>query len=228
MEGQFQAQDGFGKTLQEGFQAGTATDAAWAGQASQLADDIQGLLGDEFEPDALFLEESWMLGVDVAAANLRQRRQGRADREAQSRAFRELHNAGTVWAVEEMEPAEFLASAIAQKVARGYDSEWSQWDFELHNAPAKERPTLSEWETFGEDFDRAWETAQPMTLQTANRLLGVTPASTREQIKSAYRRMAGQWHPDRLERAGREVRELATERMVALNEAYQLLCNGLS
>jgi len=231
MEGQFHGQVGFGTTLEESFQAALATDAgdaAWGVQASQLADEIQGLFGEEFEPDALFLEESWVLGVAVAAANLRQRRAGRAEREAQSRAFRELQNAGTVWAVEEMEPAEFLASAMAQKVARGYEAEWSQLDSFQYQPEDEDRKALPGRETFGEDCDGALETAQPMTQQRAIRLLGVTSASTREQIKSAYRRMVGQWHPDRLERAGRDVREMATERMVAINEAYRMLCGSLA
>ena len=58
----------------------------------------------------------------------------------------------------------------------------------------------------------------------ACRILGVTLASTREQIRSAYRRRVSQCHPDHLQRATEEVRKLATQQMAELNDAYRLLC----
>jgi DnaJ-class molecular chaperone len=67
-----------------------------------------------------------------------------------------------------------------------------------------------------------------MTRQRACRLLGVTADDTREQIKTAYRRMASQWHPDRLERRTEEARQLATEQMAAINEAYSVIRDGVA
>jgi DnaJ-class molecular chaperone len=66
-----------------------------------------------------------------------------------------------------------------------------------------------------------------MTKELACRLLGVIAPSTRKQIKAAYRRMVSQWHPDRLELASEEVRQMANERMATINEAYHLLLSGL-
>ena len=66
-----------------------------------------------------------------------------------------------------------------------------------------------------------------MSQHRACQLLGVTSTSTQRQIKSAYRRKVGQWHPDRLESRTTEVRLLATEQMAAINEAYRLLRGGL-
>ncbi len=65
----------------------------------------------------------------------------------------------------------------------------------------------------------------PLTFPAACRLLGVAATSTREQIKAAYRKMAGRYHPDRLETAGSVDPQLATDRMASINEAYRLLCN---
>lgn len=62
-----------------------------------------------------------------------------------------------------------------------------------------------------------------MQYQRACELLSVSKYSTELQIKAAYRRMAGQWHPDRLERGSEEVREFATKQMAAINEAYRYL-----
>jgi DnaJ like chaperone protein len=66
-----------------------------------------------------------------------------------------------------------------------------------------------------------------MTQDRAYLLLGVTETSTQRQIKAAYRQMVSQWHPDRLELRTEEVRQLATERMAAINEAYRLLRSDL-
>jgi curved DNA-binding protein CbpA len=63
----------------------------------------------------------------------------------------------------------------------------------------------------------------PIKYQHAYELLHVNQYSTESQIKAAYRRMVGQWHPDRLERRSEEERELATKQMAAINEAYCLL-----
>jgi curved DNA-binding protein CbpA len=39
--------------------------------------------------------------------------------------------------------------------------------------------------------------------------------------------MVSQWHPDRLELRTEDVRQFATERMAAINEAYHLLLGEL-
>jgi DnaJ family protein C protein 3 len=62
-----------------------------------------------------------------------------------------------------------------------------------------------------------------MSLGRAMRLLGLTAASTREQVRAAYRRMAGEWHPDRVAGRAEGVRRAATEQMAEINEAYRVL-----
>lgn len=54
-------------------------------------------------------------------------------------------------------------------------------------------------------------------------LLGITPASSDEEVKTAYRRMAARHHPDRLVAQGlpQEFVRVANDRMAAINEAYR-------
>src|ERR1035441_10081356 len=97
------------------------------GQPSRFADDIQQLFGDAFDPDPLFLEESWTLGIPAAAENLRRRRQSQADREHQSRAFRELDNLGSLFFIEhDGRAAEALFAGRAAMIASQYSSTWSE------------------------------------------------------------------------------------------------------
>jgi len=50
-------------------------------------------------------------------------------------------------------------------------------------------------------------------------ILGVTKSATSAEIKSAYRKLALKWHPDRNKEAG------ATEKFKEISEAYEILSN---
>lgn len=54
-------------------------------------------------------------------------------------------------------------------------------------------------------------------------LLGVSPQATPQEIRTAYRRLARRWHPDRLEKGSAAERARATERLVLLNGARERL-----
>jgi curved DNA-binding protein CbpA len=62
-----------------------------------------------------------------------------------------------------------------------------------------------------------------MTVGRARRVLGLSAESTREQVRAAYRKMAGEWHPDRVAGRAEEVRQAATALMAEINEAYRVL-----
>jgi curved DNA-binding protein CbpA len=66
-----------------------------------------------------------------------------------------------------------------------------------------------------------------MTISRARQILEITSASTREQVRSAYRRRVTQCHPDRLQGATEATRRHATQEMAAINEAYRLLCSAM-
>ncbi|MCX5864001.1 MAG: DnaJ domain-containing protein [Deltaproteobacteria bacterium] len=54
-------------------------------------------------------------------------------------------------------------------------------------------------------------------------MLGLEPGASAEQIKSAYRKLSMQYHPDKVAYLGEEFRRVAEEKMKELNEAYQHL-----
>jgi len=54
----------------------------------------------------------------------------------------------------------------------------------------------------------------------AYRILGVSPDASNEQIRSAYRRLAAQYHPDTVANLGEEFTEVAEEKIKLINEAY--------
>ena len=51
--------------------------------------------------------------------------------------------------------------------------------------------------------------------------LEIEPSATNEEVKKAYRRMAMKYHPDKVANAGENIRQQATEKFRAINEAYE-------
>jgi len=51
-------------------------------------------------------------------------------------------------------------------------------------------------------------------------ILGVTPEASNDQIRSAYRRLATQYHPDTVANLGGEFTKVAEEKFKLINEAY--------
>lgn len=60
-------------------------------------------------------------------------------------------------------------------------------------------------------------------------VLGVPRGATPDEVKSAYRKLASEHHPDRLVARGvpAECIRLATDRMASLNRAYDLISRGV-
>lgn len=219
MTGQIQMDRGFFSGMPE------ATPGIEASRSEKAGLFAGGLPGDDPETDPLFFEESWTLGVTAAAGRWRQR-QGQEDRERQRRACREFNSLGTLAFVQEREwYAERFSMAEAVPAANRPDAGWLP-PFSAEPSAQTEHQAPQGWETLGEENSRP-RTIHSMTRLRACQLLGVTAASTREQIKAAYRRMASQWHPDRLERRTEEARHLATEQMAAINEAYSVIRDGM-
>ena len=57
----------------------------------------------------------------------------------------------------------------------------------------------------------------------AYQALEIEPTCTDEEVKKAYRRMAMKYHPDKVASAGEEIRQKATEKFRAINEAYEAI-----
>jgi DnaJ-domain-containing protein 1 len=51
-------------------------------------------------------------------------------------------------------------------------------------------------------------------------VLGVAPTASLDEIKTAYRERARQYHPDRVQGLGKEFGEIAERKMKELNSAY--------
>jgi len=54
--------------------------------------------------------------------------------------------------------------------------------------------------------------------------LGLLPDATRESVRSAFRQLAQENHPDKFERLGPKMVNIAKERMIKINVAYQVVC----
>lgn len=59
------------------------------------------------------------------------------------------------------------------------------------------------------------------TLETAYKILEVEPNATNDEVKKAYRRLAVEYHPDKVAYLGEEFRKAANEKFQKLNEAYE-------
>jgi len=59
--------------------------------------------------------------------------------------------------------------------------------------------------------------------ESAYKILEITPEATISEIKSAYRKMAVKYHPDKLAHLGEEFQKAAKEKFQKVNEAYETL-----
>ena len=57
-------------------------------------------------------------------------------------------------------------------------------------------------------------------------ILDVSRNATQEEIKSAYRKKAQRYHPDRVAHLGDEFQQLAKQKFQEIQEAYEILSNG--
>lgn len=56
------------------------------------------------------------------------------------------------------------------------------------------------------------------------RILGITSNATDEEVKKAYRKMAVQYHPDKVATLGEDVQKAAEEKFKAVSQAYEAIC----
>ena len=76
----------------------------------------------------------------------------------------------------------------------------------------------------GEDSSQAgYDSRQKNTPKTPYMVLGIERDASGEEIKTAYRQLAGKYHPDKLNHLGEEFKELAEKRFKEIQAAYQEL-----
>lgn len=56
-----------------------------------------------------------------------------------------------------------------------------------------------------------------------HKILGIQHSASEQEIKSAYKRLAAQYHPDKVQHLGKEFQELAHKKFVAIQKAYDTL-----
>ena len=220
MEGYFQAVRGSRTTRQTGQEAMPSFEPNEPGRAGQSDARTEQFLADDSEPDPQFFVESWTIGVNIAVQNLQQRRQRQQDLKRQDPINARFHHLRTLSFMQERGidatiRTSFSAAAIA-------DSCVSDMPPQSHELPAQSSASHATNAVF-EQCDSFQEVTRPLTPQGARRLLAVTTTSTREQIRAAYREMATRHHPDRLVFGTERERQLGTDRMAAINDAYRLL-----
>lgn len=73
--------------------------------------------------------------------------------------------------------------------------------------------------------DRQYRTAgaSGRSRQDPYTVLEIEPGATKDQIKAAYRRLAAEYHPDKVQHLGKDIQELAELRFKEIQQAYDEL-----
>jgi uncharacterized membrane protein YkvA (DUF1232 family) len=66
-------------------------------------------------------------------------------------------------------------------------------------------------------YEEAYKSENPYEV------LGVEIGASNEEIKAVYKKLVAQYHPDRVQHLGKEFQELAHEKFVAIQKAYDML-----
>ena len=70
------------------------------------------------------------------------------------------------------------------------------------------------------------EAPEPSAQKDPYEILGVSRNATPEEIRSAYRKQAQRYHPDRVSHLGEELQQLAKQKFLEIQKAYEILSNG--
>ena len=180
------------------------------------------MLGEDCELEASFLEESWVSGRPMTSARVGRKRDRVAENDDRV-TFTELNTLGSFF----FSPASELmgnrpAYACPADSTNSYRAAWLRDPFDEFASRTEDQSLVQDFAGYK---NHAWDGGAlgSMTHRRDCELLSVSEESTATQIRAAYRRMVGEWHPDRLEQSGERVRAFATKQMAAINEAYHLL-----
>ena len=99
---------------------------------------------------------------------------------------------------------------IAMADAHFHDREKEVFDRATHllGIDAADLPHARAWREVDRDFE----------------VLGVSADADRDAVRSAYRGLVRKYHPDRVDHLGPEFRELAQEKFVEIQKAYERIC----
>lgn len=182
-----------------------------AGASGSFPEPIEQAPGATMQLDTELFIESWTLGVVAASENFLRRQEKRTNHEHGSPASDTISSFTQVFVTREE-----IAAEAEWRVHEACVEQGSV--FQLQYPGTRE-------ERDGHAADET-EIACPLTLKSACGVLGVTATSTQEEIRTAYRKSASRYHPDRVAWAAARVQKLASDRMASINEAYRMLCAG--
>ncbi|MDO9265382.1 MAG: J domain-containing protein, partial [Desulfosalsimonadaceae bacterium] len=72
--------------------------------------------------------------------------------------------------------------------------------------------------------NRGTETGRPHSKDPFE-ILGIAPGASKQEIQTAYRKIVQQYHPDKVAHLGRELQDLAKDKFVEIQNAYDYLMN---
>jgi uncharacterized membrane protein YkvA (DUF1232 family) len=102
-----------------------------------------------------------------------------------------------------------LAWWWAARLKRAYQTRSGPWD----HRSRRQRPSAAG----GQAKEEPFEDDDPY------KILGIERGASRTDIKGAYRKLAAQYHPDKVQHLGKEFQELAHKKFVAIQKAYDML-----
>ncbi len=89
---------------------------------------------------------------------------------------------------------------------------------------AKKRKKAGDQDLFdGDTTSSNSKSGEEVAPKTPCEVLGVRRNANKEEIKKAYRKLAGTYHPDKVNNLGDEFRDLAEKRFKEIQAAYQEL-----
>jgi uncharacterized membrane protein YkvA (DUF1232 family) len=63
----------------------------------------------------------------------------------------------------------------------------------------------------------------PQKKRTPYEVLELSPGASKKEVEQAYKKLVAQYHPDKVDHLGQEFQELAHEKMLEIQEAYEVL-----